>query len=83
MRVSYNFNIVLVQKDLLQTKMIINTFSMSIPLCSVNVFSFIIFQSTQQIQFPLWLVQHVPNLTSHHQANLEPLNISEFLLTVL
>jgi hypothetical protein len=33
--------------------------------------------------FPLWLMQHVSTHMSHHQANLEPLNISEFLLTVL
>jgi hypothetical protein len=33
--------------------------------------------------FSLWLLQHVSIHMSHHQANLEPLNIFEFLFTVV
>jgi hypothetical protein len=32
--------------------------------------------------FPVWLLQHVSTHINHHQANLETLNIFEFLLTV-
>jgi hypothetical protein len=33
--------------------------------------------------FSLWLLQHVSTHMSRHQANLEPLNIFEILLTVV
>jgi hypothetical protein len=46
-------------------------------LFSVNI------TNTTNNFFPPWLLQHVSTHMSHHQANLEPLNISEFLLTVL
>jgi hypothetical protein len=39
--------------------------------------------NTTNNSFPLWLLQRVSTHTSQHQANLEPLNISEFVLTVL
>jgi hypothetical protein len=38
--------------------------------------------NTTNNYFPLWLVQHVSTHMSQHRANLEPLNISEVLLTV-
>jgi hypothetical protein len=59
---------------------------MSIPLCSLK---YLVYQfsvnttNTTNNCFPLWLLQHASTHISHHQANFEPLNIFEFLLTVL
>jgi hypothetical protein len=50
------------------------------------VLSFINFQPTQQIQQIIAFHYGYCNmfrLTSHHQANLEPLNISEFWKTII
>jgi hypothetical protein len=62
------------------------TLSMSIPLCSVNVFSLLIFSQHNKYnkQLPYTMViAHVSTHMSHHHGNLEPLNIFEFLLTAL